>query len=134
MTLVPLCCLSSDCPTVIVQHKRWRRRGGDAEKQVAPWLHYLVFDPGNNIMARTQSVSRQRFHGPRGAGLSKRQAVKDIKDGAVQRGFVEVRDFLGHLVTHCSVGLEQEKRTNIHSNAAGFHGNPFIDSCTTQQE
>lgn len=44
------------------------------------WLHYLVFDPENKIMAQTQLVSRLHFHSPRSARLSKRQTLKDIKD------------------------------------------------------
>lgn len=41
---------------------------------MATWLHYLIFDP-----EKTQLVSRQRFNGSYGAGLSKRQKVKENK-------------------------------------------------------
>lgn len=72
MAPASLSCLSSDCPAVPVNRKLWQWRINDGEQQVATWLHYLVFDPENKIMAQAQLG----FPG----SPSQQQTVKNIKD------------------------------------------------------
>lgn len=99
MALFPLCCLSSDCPTVIVQRKRWKWLESDGEQQVATWLHHLVFDPKNKIMAQTQPVGFQAAFQQTCWCRTLTEADSDINQRqVVQRGIVKVHfDLLSHI-------------------------------------
>lgn len=125
MAPVPLCCLSSDCPTVIVQHelwqwwrKWWRAAGG----YMAPLCGLWPREQNNG--ANTVGF-QAAFPQPSQRGTLKEADSERHQRQAAQRGIVKVRDLLAHLwclMTHSTVGLQQEKHANIHSSTAGVQG------------
>lgn len=104
----------------------WRAAGGYMAPLFGLW-------PGKQNNGTSTVGFQASFPRPSWRGTLKEAESERHPRQAVQRGIVivKVRDLLYSPLmnmTRCSVGLEQEKHTNIHRSTAGVHGKLFIDS------